>query len=62
MFWGVTESQHLVDVVNQTDLVENPDGEEKLGQLMVNLTVARSWGTLNLFVAPGRARAHVSRP
>jgi hypothetical protein len=53
VFWGVTESQHLVDIVNQTDLVENPDGEDKLGQLMVNLTLARSWGTLNLFVLPG---------
>jgi len=53
VFWGVTESQHLVDIINQTDLVENPDGEDKLGQLMVNLTLARSWGTLNLFVLPG---------
>jgi hypothetical protein len=31
VFWGVTESLHLVDVVNQTDLVENPDTEDKLG-------------------------------
>jgi hypothetical protein len=53
VFWGVTESQHLVDIVNQTDLVENPDGEEKLGQLMVHLTLERSWGTLGLFVLPG---------
>jgi len=37
VFWGVTESQHLVDIINQTDLVENPDGEDKLGQPMVNL-------------------------
>ena len=28
VFWGVTESRHLVDIVNQTDLVENPDQEE----------------------------------
>jgi len=25
VFWGVTETQHLVDVVNQIDFVENPD-------------------------------------
>jgi hypothetical protein len=57
VFWGVTESQHLVDVVNQTDLVENPDGEDKLGQPMVRLTLARRWGTLDLFVLPlARAR------
>ena len=52
VFWGVTESQHLVDVVNQTDLVENPDGEDKLGQPMAHLTLTRRWGTLDLFVLP----------
>ena len=52
VFWGVTESQHLVDVVNQTDLVENPDGEDKLGQPMVQLTVPTENGNLDLFVLP----------
>ena len=32
VFWGVAESRHLVDIVNQTDLIEHPDEEEKLGQ------------------------------
>jgi hypothetical protein len=53
VFWGVTESQHLVDIVNQTDLVENIDGEDKLGQPMVNLNLAGAWGALDLFVLPG---------
>jgi hypothetical protein len=53
VFWGVTESQHLVDIINQTDLVENPDGEDKLGQPMVNLTLLLDWGAINLFVLPG---------
>jgi hypothetical protein len=53
VFWGVTESQHLVDIINQTDLVEAPDGEEKLGQPMINLALIRDWGTLDLFVLPG---------
>ncbi len=53
IFWGVTESQHLVDIINQTDLVENPDGEEKLGQLMIDLALIRDWGTLDLFILPG---------
>ncbi|HEY9149164.1 MAG TPA: hypothetical protein VIQ75_00055 [Gammaproteobacteria bacterium] len=53
VFWGVTESQHLVDILNQTDLVENPDGEDKLGQPMVNLALVREWGTLDLFLLPG---------
>ncbi len=52
VFWGVTESQHLVDIINQTDLVEDPDGEDKLGQPMVNLAWVRDWGTLDLFVLP----------
>ena len=33
VFWGVTESQYLVDVINQTDLVESPDGEDRLRKL-----------------------------
>ena len=53
VFWGVMESQHLVDFINQTDLVENPDGEDKLGQPMINLSLARDFGTLDLFVLPG---------
>jgi hypothetical protein len=53
VFWGVTESQHLVDIINQTDLVENLDGEDKLGQPMINLALIRRWGTLDLFVLPG---------
>jgi len=53
VFWGVTESVHLVDIVNQSDLVENPDTEDKLGQPMVQLTLLRDWGTLDLFVMSG---------
>ena len=30
VFWGVTESAHLVDIINQTDQVESFTGEEKL--------------------------------
>jgi hypothetical protein len=52
LFWGVTESQHLVDIINQTDLVEHPDTEEKLGQPMLNLALIRDWGTIDLFVLP----------
>ncbi len=53
VFWGVTESQHLVDIINQTDLVENPDGEEKLGQPMINFAWIQDWGTLDFFILPG---------
>ena len=53
VYWGVTESQHLVDIVNQTDFVESPDGEDKLGQPMIKLSLIRDWGTLAGFVLPG---------
>jgi len=53
VFWGVTESQHLVDIVNQTDFVENIDSEDKLGQPMVQLALIRDWGTVDLFLLPG---------
>jgi len=53
VFWGVTESQHLVDIINQTDLIESIDGEEKLGQMMIDLSLIRDWGTLDLFILPG---------
>ncbi|WP_419811462.1 hypothetical protein [Bacterioplanoides sp.] len=53
VFWGVTESQHLVDIVNQTDFVEAPDGEEKLGQPMIKLSLIRDWGLIDAFILPG---------
>jgi len=53
VFWGVTESNHLVDVINQTDFVENLDGEDKLGQPMINFALIQSWGTVDFFVLPG---------
>lgn len=52
VFWGVTESLHLVDIVNQTDGVENIDGEDKLGQPMVKLSSEKGWGTVDLFWLP----------
>lgn len=53
VFWGVTEFQHLVDIINQTDGVEDVDGEDKLGQPMINLSLARDWGIVDLLVLPG---------
>ena len=53
LFWGVTESQHLVDIVNQSDSVEDMDGEQKLGQPLIDLSLIRDWGTLDLLLLPG---------
>jgi hypothetical protein len=52
MFWGVAESQHLVDVVNQIDAVENIDGEDKLGQPMIHLKRYQDWGVLDFLLLP----------
>jgi hypothetical protein len=52
-FWGVAEAKHLVDIINQTDVVENFDREDKLGQPMINLALINDWGTLDLFLLTG---------
>ncbi|MCD6388437.1 MAG: hypothetical protein J7L69_03410, partial [Desulfobulbaceae bacterium] len=52
VFWGATEFVHLVDIINQTDLVEALDGEEKLGQPMIQLSIPRDWGTVDTFILP----------
>ena len=52
VFWGVTESRHLVDVINQADAVEDPDLEKKLGQPMVRALWQKDWGQLELYLMP----------
>lgn len=52
VFWGVTESQHLVDIVNQTDNLESFSGEEKLGQLMLAFGLEQSFGNIDLYILP----------
>lgn len=52
VFWGVTEFYHLVDIINQTDLVENIDQEDKLGQPMVNVFTRQDWGNLDFYLMP----------
>lgn len=52
IFWGVTESVHLVDIINQTDWVDAVDGESKLGQPLLQLNLSGDWGNLQSFVLP----------
>lgn len=51
-FWGVTEARHLVDIINQTNVAENIDEEEKLGQPMVKTRFHQDWGTVQLYWLP----------
>ena len=52
VFWGVTESRHLVNVINQVDAVENIDQEDFLGQPMINLGLQKDYGKFDLFILP----------
>ena len=53
VYWGVAESNHLVDIINQTDAIESFDGEEKLGQPMVQFTWAtNTFGNFDFFYLP----------
>lgn len=52
VFWGVTESAHLVDVINQTDQLEGLDGEDKLGQAMIHYTKQIDNGQVEWFLLP----------
>jgi len=52
VFWGVAESVHLIDIINQTDLVENINQEEKLGQPMIRLAFQEHYGLLSFYLLP----------
>ncbi len=53
VYWGVIESNHLVDIINQTDAVESFDGEEKLGQPMAQFSwITNNFGTFDFFYLP----------
>ena len=52
VFWGVTESAHLVDIINQDDGVEDVDGEDKLGQPLVSVSYQSDIGTFTGIIMP----------
>jgi hypothetical protein len=53
IYWGVIESNHLVDIINQTDQVESFDGEQKLGQPMIQFSyITDGVGTFDFFYLP----------
>ena len=51
VFWGVTESINLVDVINQTDAGDF-SGDQKLGQPMINLKFLPEYGTFSFYLLP----------
>ncbi len=50
LFWGVTESNHLVDIINQDDSLEDIDREDKLGQPMASLSYDSPMGVFSVYV------------
>jgi len=52
VFWGVAESRHLVDIINQIDFVEDIDNEDKLGQPMVYFSYESGYGAFEFYFMP----------
>lgn len=52
VYWGVAESQNLVDIINQTDFVESVDGDSKLGQPMISVSKYTEFGAFQSYVLP----------
>ncbi|MEM8791551.1 MAG: hypothetical protein AAGE80_08025 [Pseudomonadota bacterium] len=52
VFWGKTEVVHLVDIINQTDQVEDIDDEDRLGQPMLRAAYLSDFGEFSAFVLP----------
>ena len=48
--WGKTESNHLVDIINQYDLLEGRNLEYKLGQPLIHTAYTTQKGTLELYL------------
>ena len=62
VFWGVTESRHLVNVINQIDGVEDTDEEDYFGQPMVQVGYQAEIGRFDVFLMTGfRERSFAGR-
>jgi hypothetical protein len=52
IFWGVTESRNVVDIINQFDTVENSDETDKLGQSLIRIGTFTEIGRLEAYYLP----------
>ncbi len=52
VFWGVSESFHLVNIINQIDAIEDPNLESHLGQPMIHTTWVTNMGNLETYILP----------
>lgn len=51
-YWGVTESQQIVNIINQINLAENLYGDSRLGQSMVKISYLHGRGEWSFYVLP----------
>jgi len=56
VFWGVTEARHLVDIINQSDFVEDLANGSKLGQPMLSYNWIGALGSTEFFLMPYQRR------
>lgn len=52
LFWGVTESVHLVDVINQREPIVGGGQYVKLGQPLAAVATRQPWGSLEVILMP----------
>ena len=59
VFWGVTESRHLVNIINQTDAIEDTDGDDPTAAMAAvtsHLEANVPWGA-RVRITPGASAA-----
>jgi len=52
IFWGVNESFHVVDIINQSNIAENILGTKKLGQPMIASSWYEDFGDFDIYILP----------
>lgn len=52
VFWGIAESRNIVDIINQSDFVEQSDGERKLGQALLKAAWYDELGNFEAYWLP----------
>ncbi len=52
VFWGVAESQNIVNIINQRDTAEGPLSTEAQGQAMLHYSYLNNSGNLEFFILP----------
>jgi len=53
IYWGFTESNHLVNIINQDDLLEGNGVANKLGQSMIHVSNYSEMGTFDVMLMRG---------